>query len=56
MTDSFPLEWILLVIVVGIFLASCVWRMSHVDKKARSAKWAAPPIFASGAGQEFRLF
>ena len=32
MINGFPLLWILLMIVIGIFLGGCVWRMSHVNR------------------------
>jgi hypothetical protein len=27
--DSLPLEWILILLVIAVFLGGCVWRMSY---------------------------
>jgi hypothetical protein len=34
MIDISTSIWIILLIIVGMFLASCIWRMSHARDKA----------------------
>ena len=34
MLDISTSIWIVVLIIVGMFLASCIWRMSHVRHKA----------------------